>query len=124
MTRLDSAVCEISKFKSQPQRCATKMQRVRKESLIVGRLQLLTSPAAPGQTTTTALLPEVDSYLRFNPNVRLFFEAKGQACAHHRITAKMLVLPRLCDRGMSVEMQRRRERIVGSLYHGLRYWRF
>jgi hypothetical protein len=29
------------------------------------------------QTTLTAFLPEVDSYFRFSPNVRLFFQAKG-----------------------------------------------
>jgi hypothetical protein len=29
------------------------------------------------QTALTAFLPEVDSYFRFSPNVRLFFQAKG-----------------------------------------------
>jgi hypothetical protein len=29
------------------------------------------------QTTLTAFLPEVDSYVRFSPNVRLFVQAKG-----------------------------------------------
>jgi Protein of unknown function (DUF2490) len=37
----------------------------------------LASCAAAGQTTITAFLPEVDSYLRFSPNVRLFLQAKG-----------------------------------------------
>ena len=37
----------------------------------------LISCFATGQTTITAFLPEVDTYLRFSPNVRLFFQAKG-----------------------------------------------
>ena len=37
----------------------------------------LTSSIATGQTTITAFLPEVDSYFRLSPNVRLFIQAKG-----------------------------------------------
>lgn len=53
------------------------MKQTGKKSLIVTYFVLLTSPPITGQTTITALLPEVDSYFRFSPNARLFFEAKG-----------------------------------------------
>lgn len=37
----------------------------------------LTACGATGQTTITAFLPELDADVRFSPNVRLFFQAKG-----------------------------------------------
>jgi hypothetical protein len=40
-------------------------------------LLLLPSPAVRAQTSMTAFLPEIDSYFRVTPNVRLVFDAKG-----------------------------------------------
>jgi hypothetical protein len=50
---------------------------VQNKWLIMAFFLPLTSSVATGQTTITAFLPEVDSYFRFSPNVRLFFQAKG-----------------------------------------------
>ena len=40
-------------------------------------LLLLPSAAVHAQTSMTAFLPEIDSYFRVTPNVRLVFGAKG-----------------------------------------------
>jgi hypothetical protein len=53
------------------------MKRIQNKSLMVVLFLWLTSFLAAGQTTITAFLPEVDSYFRFTPNVRLFAQAKG-----------------------------------------------
>lgn len=53
-----------------------KMRCVQHRWLIVAFFLWLTS-LATGQTAITAFLPEVDSYVRLTPNVRLFFQAKG-----------------------------------------------
>jgi hypothetical protein len=53
------------------------MKSVQNKWLIAVFFLSLTSSVATGQTTITAFLPEVDSYFRFSPNVRLFFQAKG-----------------------------------------------
>jgi hypothetical protein len=53
------------------------MTCVQYKSLIVAFFLWLTSGVSTGQTTTTAFLPEVDSYFRFSSNVRLFFQTKG-----------------------------------------------
>jgi hypothetical protein len=37
----------------------------------------LATAAARAQTSMTAFLPEIDSYFRVTPNVRLVFDAKG-----------------------------------------------
>jgi hypothetical protein len=50
---------------------------VQNKRRIVAFFLCLASCLATGQTTITAFLPEVESYFRFSPNVRLFFQAKG-----------------------------------------------
>jgi hypothetical protein len=52
------------------------MKRLQKKHLIVAWFLWL-MPVAGGQTTIMAFLPEVDSYFRISPNVRLFVQAKG-----------------------------------------------
>ena len=52
------------------------MNCVQNKWLIVALFLLLASPLR-GQDTITAFLPEVDTYVRFTSNVRLFFQAKG-----------------------------------------------
>jgi hypothetical protein len=53
------------------------MKCVQNKCFIVALFVCLTCAFATGQTTITAFLPEVDSYFRFNTNVRLFLQAKG-----------------------------------------------
>jgi hypothetical protein len=53
------------------------MKCVQNKWLIAALFLWLTSSVAAGQTTITAFLPEVESYFRFAPNARLFFQAKG-----------------------------------------------
>jgi hypothetical protein len=53
------------------------MKSVQKKYVIVAWLLWLMSSVGSGQTAITAFLPEVDSYFRVNPNVRLFLQAKG-----------------------------------------------
>jgi hypothetical protein len=53
------------------------MKCIQNKQSIVALFLWLTSCVATGQTTITAFLPEVDSYLRVNANVRLFLQAKG-----------------------------------------------
>lgn len=45
--------------------------------LLVALLPFVVSATACAQTTLIAYLPEVDSYFRLSPNVRLLFDAKG-----------------------------------------------
>jgi len=49
----------------------------RKTWLMAALLLLLPSAAVRAQTSMTAFLPEIDSYFRITPNVRLVFDAKG-----------------------------------------------
>lgn len=53
------------------------MKSVQKKWQIATLLLLLLSRSARAQTTITAFLPEVDSYIRLNSNVRLMTQAKG-----------------------------------------------
>lgn len=53
------------------------MNCVRSKWLVFSFCLLLSLSAARGQTTITALLPEVDAYARFTSNLRLLFQAKG-----------------------------------------------
>jgi hypothetical protein len=53
------------------------MKHIPNKLLMVALFLWQTSSLATGQTTITAFLPEVDSYFRFAPHVRLFIQAKG-----------------------------------------------
>jgi hypothetical protein len=55
----------------------TKMKYVQNKWLIVPFFLWLTSSVATAQTGITAFLPEVESYFRFSPKVRLLIQTKG-----------------------------------------------
>ncbi len=57
--------------------CFERMKCLQNKWLIVPLYLWLTCSVVRGQTTITAFLPEVESYIRLSPNVRLFFQAKG-----------------------------------------------
>jgi hypothetical protein len=54
-----------------------RLSLVRKTWLTVALFLALPSAAVRAQTSMTAFFPEIDSYFRVTPNVRLVFDAKG-----------------------------------------------
>jgi hypothetical protein len=54
-----------------------RLSLVRKTWLIAALFLPLSSAALRAQTSMTAFFPEIDSYFRITPNVRLAFDAKG-----------------------------------------------
>ena len=54
-----------------------RLSLVRTTWLVAALFLSLATAAARAQTSMTAFLPEIDSYFRITPNVRLVFDAKG-----------------------------------------------
>lgn len=54
-----------------------RLSRVRKTWLMAALLLLCHPLPCARKTSMTAFLPEIDSYFRVTPNVRLVFDAKG-----------------------------------------------
>src|ERR1700745_984000 len=54
-----------------------RLSLVRKSWLMAALFVPLPSVAVRAQTSMTAFLPEIDSYFRITPSVRLAFDAKG-----------------------------------------------
>jgi hypothetical protein len=53
------------------------MKRNQRQGWMAVLFLWLTCTIAPGQATITAFLPEVDTYVRVSPDIRMVFQAKG-----------------------------------------------